>query len=56
MQLVDYEKYIVDNNFVDASKSSYYSAWVKKFLNLNLSNQLNIEEKVRQLQHSMSNI
>jgi integron integrase len=54
MQLVDYEKYIVENNFVDSSKSSYYSAWVKKFLNLNLSNQLNIEEKVRQFVQSLS--
>ncbi len=48
MQTVDYEKYIVENNFVEASKSRYYSAWLKKFLNLNLSNQLNLEEKVRQ--------
>jgi integron integrase len=48
MQVVDYEKYIVENNFVEASKSRYYSAWLKKFLNLNLSNQLNLEEKVRQ--------
>jgi len=47
MQLVDYEEYIVSNNFVDASKSSYYSAWVKKFLNLNLSDLLNEQEKVR---------
>jgi integron integrase len=54
MQLVDYEKYIVENNFVDSSKNSYYSAWVKKFLNLNLSNQLNIEEKVRQFVQSLS--
>ena len=48
MQLVDYERYIVDNNFIDVSKSRYYVGWVKKYLSLNLSNQLNIEEKVRQ--------
>ena len=54
MQLVDYEKYIVDNNFVDASKNSYYSAWVKKYLSLNLSNQLNTEEKVRQFTQYLS--
>ena len=54
MQLVDYEKYIVDNNFVDASKSSYYSAWVKKFLNLNLSDLLNEQEKVRQFVQYLS--
>jgi len=56
MQLVDYEEYIVNNNFVDVSKSSYYSACVKKFLNLNLSDQLNMPEKVRQfVQYPITN-
>ncbi len=48
MQTVDYEKYIVENNFVEASKSRYYTGWVKKFLSLNLSNVLNNQEKIQQ--------
>ena len=35
-------------------KSSYYSAWVKKFLNLNLSDLLNEQEKVRQFVQYLS--
>jgi len=54
MQLVDYKRYIVSNNFVDASKSRYYIGWVNKYLSLNLSNQLNIDEKVRQFVQYLS--
>ena len=39
MQLVDYERYIVSNSFVEISKARYYVGWVKKYLSLNLSNQ-----------------
>ena len=40
MQLADYERYIVENNFVEASKSGYFAAWVQKFLKLNISERL----------------
>ena len=37
MQLVDYEEYIVENNFVESGKSGYYAAWVHKFLKLHIA-------------------
>jgi len=54
MQAADYEKYIVDNNFIDVSKSRYYVGWVNKYLSLNLSNVLNNEEKISQFMQYLS--
>ena len=54
MQLVDYERYIVSNNFVEISKARYYVAWVKKYLSLNLSDVLNNEEKTSQFMQYLS--
>jgi integron integrase len=48
MELIDYERYIISNNFVNAAKSKYYVAWVKKYLSFNLSNVLNSQEKIQQ--------
>ena len=36
MELVDYQQYILDNNFTDSEKVKYYVNWVKKFLRLKL--------------------
>ena len=30
MQLSDYERYIVGNNFIESSKSGYFAAWVNR--------------------------
>ena len=46
MQLVDYEKYVVDKNFADSSKSGYYVNWVNFFLRLSLFEQLSKYEKM----------
>ena len=48
MQLTDYEEYIVENNFVEKSKSGYYANWVRKFLRLNISEQLSNTDKIQQ--------
>jgi hypothetical protein len=48
MELIDYERYIISKKFVNAAKSRYYVAWVKKYLSFNLSNVLNNQEKIQQ--------
>ena len=48
MQLADYERYIVENNFVESSKSGYFAAWVQKFLKLNIAERLSNNDKIRQ--------
>ena len=48
MQLTDYEEYIVENNFVESSKSRYYANWVRKFLKLNIAERLSNSDKIRQ--------
>ena len=48
MQLLDYERYIIENNFVESSKSRYFAAWVQKFLKLNIAERLSNNDKIRQ--------
>ena len=45
MQLVGYEKYILDNSLADPTKIGFYAGWVERFLALHLSEQLNNDEK-----------
>jgi len=43
--------YVGDNNFVNSLKSIYYSALGNRYLSLNLSNQLDTQEKVSLRNH-----
>ena len=54
MQLVDYEQYIINHNFVESSKSRYYVGWVRRFMGMKLSNQLSEFEKVNQFCESLA--
>lgn len=48
MQLIDYEKYILDNGLARPDKVRYFSGWVKKFLAMGLSEQLSSDDKIKQ--------
>ncbi|MDD2598792.1 MAG: phage integrase N-terminal SAM-like domain-containing protein [Kiritimatiellae bacterium] len=54
MQLVDYELYIISNNFTDTTRSRYYVSWVKRFIRMKLSDQLSNIEKVKQFCESLA--
>ena len=53
MELADYERYLVENNLVVSAKCRYYSSWVRKFFELNLSKQLTNQEKIKQFREYM---
>jgi len=53
MQLVDYEQYLRSTEIADPKKIEFYSRWVKRFLKMNLSDQLSDFEKVNQFSESM---
>jgi len=54
MQIIDYEQYILSSNLVHPDKIRYYSGWVKRFLRMNLSDQLSDLEKVKQFSEALS--
>ena len=54
MQLVDYERYILDKNLVNPEKVSYYLAWVRRFLRLHVPERLSSDDKIKQFREYLN--
>jgi integron integrase len=52
-KLAEYQRYIVENDFVKKEKAGYYAAWLRRFLRLGLSDQLTKAEKLGQFRESL---
>ncbi len=54
MELLEYQQYIEENDFVTKDKSSYFSSWIKRFFRMDISNKLSNQDKIMQFVESLS--